>query len=127
VNDDGTISVLMLALLALAALVCLATADAANVLLARSRARSAADAAALAAASAQWSLDGATDPSAIAGHVAEANGAMLTSCDCEHRGTEAVVVVSVPTRIRLLGAAPREVSASATAALDPGRVFSAPG
>jgi secretion/DNA translocation related TadE-like protein len=123
VSDDGTASVLMIALLALAGFACLATADAANVLLARARAQSAADAAALAAAAAQWKLDGTDEPSAVAADVAESNGAALESCACDVRAVSATVVVSVGTRVKMLGSARRTVTASATAAFDPQRLF----
>ncbi|MEX2395283.1 MAG: hypothetical protein WD826_12480, partial [Actinomycetota bacterium] len=75
------------------------------------------------AESAQWSIDGRAEPSVIATEVAHDNGAMLTSCECEPRGSEATVVVSVATRTRMLGAAPRRVTALASAAFDPSRVF----
>jgi secretion/DNA translocation related TadE-like protein len=128
VNDDGVVSVLMVSLLALAALLCLAVADAANVLLARARAQSAADAAALAAAAVQWRVSGSRDdPTLAAQTIAEANGAELESCSCELRDDSAVVTVSIGTRIRMLGVAPRRVTATATAHVDIGRMFSPPG
>jgi secretion/DNA translocation related TadE-like protein len=127
VNDDGVVSVLMLSLLALAALLCLAVADAANVLLSRARAQSAADAAALAAAAVQWRVSASTgDPAVRAQEIAEANGAQLESCVCELRDDAAVVTVSIPTRIRMLGVAPSRVTATATARVDVGRMFEAP-
>ncbi len=123
-NDDGVGSALMLALLALAGLLCLATADAANVLISRARAQNAADAAALAAAAAQWPIaDDEEEPADVARRIAEANGATLESCACERHSASAVVVVSVPTRIRMLAVAPRHVDARAQADVDAGRVF----
>jgi secretion/DNA translocation related TadE-like protein len=113
----------MLALLALAALMCLAMSDAANVLLARARAQAAADAAALAAAQAQWKLSDRTEPYEAATRTAEANGAELESCECPVRGSASVVVVSRTTRIRMLGVAPRRVTARAEAAMDPALLF----
>ena len=125
-KDDGFISVLMLSLLALAGLLCIATADAANVLMARARAQTAADAAALAAAAAQWPLTEREDePEEIARRVAAANNATLEACECEPRGESAAVEVSVPTRIRMLAVAPRRVEARARASVDLGRVFRA--
>jgi secretion/DNA translocation related TadE-like protein len=127
VNDDGVVSVLMLSLLALAALLCLAVADAANVLLARARAQTAADAAALAAAAVQWRVSASSgDPTLRAQEVAEANGAQLESCACALRDEAAVVTVSIATRIRMLGVAPGRVRATASARVDVGRLFVPP-
>jgi len=125
VNDGGSVSVLMLALLAIVGLLCLATADAANVLLARSRAQTAADAAALVAASAQWRVAaGKEDPASAARAMASFDGAELVSCTCAIRADHATVVVSIATHIRMLLVAPRKVQATATARLDLNRVFS---
>lgn len=126
-NEDGFVSAIVVALLALAGLLCLAFADAANVLVARARAQSAADAAALAAAVAQWPFAARDEqPSEAAERTAMANGATLESCDCALRADRATVTVSVTTRIRMLGVAPSRVHATATSALDVGRVFEAP-
>lgn len=123
-REGGFATPVLLVLLALVALFCLAVADAANVLVAGVRARAAADAAALAAATGQWPfLGGHGEPEAAAGEVAEANGAELVSCDCPLRGERAVVVVAVPTRVRMLGVAPPRVRALASAAVDPGLLF----
>ncbi|HYZ91512.1 MAG TPA: Rv3654c family TadE-like protein [Actinomycetota bacterium] len=126
-NEDGFASAIVLALLALAALLCLAVADAANVLVARARAQSAADAAALAAAVAQWPFASRDEtPQEAAERMATSNGARLESCACALRDDSATVTVSVPTRIRMLGVAPSSVSASATSSLDVRRVFAPP-
>jgi secretion/DNA translocation related TadE-like protein len=126
-DEHGVVSVLMMSLLALAALLCLAVADAANVLLARARAQTAADAAALAAAAVQWRVSASTgDPVLRAQEIAEANGAVLESCSCELRDDAAVVTVSIATRIRMLGVAPGRVTATATARVDVGRLFAPP-
>ena len=126
-NEDGFVSAIVVALLALAGLLCLAVADAANVLLARARAQSAADAAALAAAVAQWPFAGRDEqPSEAAERTATANGATLEACDCTLRADRATVTVSVSTRIRMLVVAPSRVRATATSALDVGRVFDPP-
>lgn len=125
-RDDGLVSVLMLSLLALAALLCLAVADAANVLIARARAQTAADAAALAAAGVQWRVAGTGDPSAAAQAIAESNGARLDACACDVRDETAVVTVSVATHIRMLGVAPGRVTATATAHVDIGALFAPP-
>jgi secretion/DNA translocation related TadE-like protein len=126
VNEHGFGASLMLVMMALVGLLCLAIGDAANVLTSRARAQSAADAAALAAASAAWPFLAEGDPSAAARATADANGAQLESCVCPQRGPSEVVVVSVATRIRMLGVAPRRVRAGAQASLDPGRMFAAP-
>jgi Flp pilus assembly protein TadG len=125
VNDHGFASAIMLALLALAGLLCLATGDAANVLLARARAQTAADAAALAAVAAQ--LDsGDQTPEEAATRTSEANGADLEECDCPAHGGRAVVTVSMATRVHMLGVAPSRVTRTAEASLDLGRVFERP-
>jgi secretion/DNA translocation related TadE-like protein len=123
-NDEGMVSVLMSSLLALAALLCLAASDAANVLLTRARAQGAADAAALAAAAEQWRVSGdREDPTEVARRIAEANGAELVSCECELRADQATVMVSRATRIRMLGIAPGRVHAVARARVDVGLMF----
>jgi uncharacterized membrane protein len=126
VNEEGFAAPLMLVLLALVGLLCIAVADAANVLTSRARAQTAADAAALAAASAAWPFLAQGDAAEAARSAAESNGATLESCECPVRGPREVVVVSIATRIRMLGVAPRRVSARAEASFDPGRMFSPP-
>lgn len=122
--ERGFAAPIMLALLVIVAFACMATADAANVLVTALRARAAADAAALAAAVEEWSFAGmGTDPAGAASRLAEANGATLESCDCPLRGAEAIVTVSAPTRVRMLHVAPARVHATARAKLDPGAMF----
>ncbi len=126
-NDNGFVSAIVLALLALLGLMCLAVADAANVLISRARAQSAADGAALAAAVAQWPFAGRDEePIEAARRVAEENGAALESCDCPLRGDRATVTVSVATRVRLLGVAPSRVAGRAESRLDVARLFEPP-
>ena len=126
-NDDGMVSVLMLSLLVLAALLCLAASDAANVLVARARAQNAADAAALAAASAQWRLASEIgDPEEAARRLAEANDANLEACECKLRAATARVTVSRGTSIRMLGVAPTRVTATAEATADVAMLFAPP-
>lgn len=120
-RDQGLGSVVLLSQLALAGLLCLATADAANVLVTRARVQAAADAAALAAAASQWRGD--EEPAAAADRVSRANGTSLDACVCERHGEEAVVTVGAQTRIRMLGVAPRRVTASASASVDVARLF----
>ena len=123
-NEDGFASALLIVLLALAALLCLACADAANVLVSRARAQSAADAAALAAAVAEWPFVAHGEaPDDAASRTAQANGATLESCDCQLRATYARVTVSMATRIRMLGVAPSRVTATASATFDVNRMF----
>jgi Flp pilus assembly protein TadG len=118
---------MVVALLALAGLLCLAIADAANVLVSRARAQSAADAAALAAAVAQWPFASRDEqPYEAAERTAQANGADLEACDCPVRGERATVTVSLATRTRMLGVAPARVRASATSSFDVKRVFEPP-
>lgn len=126
-NEDGFVSAIVLAKLALVALLCLAVADAANVLVARARAQAAADAAALAAAVAQWPFASRDEsPEEAAARTAEHNGAVLETCECPPRGERAVVKVSLATRIRMLGVAPSRVEATAGSALDVGALFEPP-
>lgn len=125
--EDGFAAPIMLALLALAGLVALATADAANVLVTRARVQATADAAALAAAAAQWPFTGLEgDPESVAREVADGDGATLEACECPVRGDRASVVVSMATRRRMLGVAPSRVRAGAEARLAPGGVFETP-
>jgi uncharacterized membrane protein len=127
VRDDGFVSAIVLALLALAGLLCLAIADAANVLVSRARVQSAADAASLAAAVAQWPFASRDEaPDEAAERTAVANGATLESCECPPRGASATVTVSMATRIRMLGIAPARVRASASSSFDVGRLFVPP-
>jgi secretion/DNA translocation related TadE-like protein len=124
VNERGFASVMLVSLLALAGLLCLVTADAANVLTSRARAQQAADAAALAAATAEWPFTGTKQtPEQAATEAAQANGAKLVSCACPLRGPTARVEVQLPTRIRMLGVAPSKVTAVAEAMLDIDRIF----
>jgi hypothetical protein len=126
-RDEGTTSVIVLALLALSAMACLAVADAANVLLARARASAAADATALAAVAEQWKFLGlGNDPVGAATRMAESNGATLDLCRCSAGAETATVEVSVPTRLRMLRTAPARVHASATARVDRGALFRPP-
>jgi uncharacterized membrane protein len=126
-NENGFAAPILLALLALAGLLCLATADAANVLVSRGRAQGAADAAALSAAAAQWPfLSQDEDPTDAARRSAEANGANLESCDCPIRGPRAIVVVSMATHIRMLGVAPPRIVARAESTIDAGKIFVPP-
>lgn len=126
-RDDGNVSVVTLAALVLCGFCCLAIADAANVLLARSRAQAAADASALAAAADQVVFGPGSDPSAAATTIAERNGARLDSCTCPRGTSDAEVRVSVAVRVRLLRVAPDRVSALARARIDPKRLFLPPG
>src|SRR5437660_1455681 len=91
-EEKGFASALMLVLLALVGLLCIAVADAANVLTSRARAQTAADAAVLAAASAAWPFLAGGDPADAARSAAASNGATLESCECPTRGPRAVVV-----------------------------------
>lgn len=80
------------------------------------RARLAADMAALGGATALGSVTAPRDPCAVAGRVAEANGAVLTGCTVEAED----VTVSVAVGLRVLG-----VGRTATAAARAGPVDAA--
>ena len=114
-GEHGSISVVMAAVLGLAAMCALATAELGRAADLRARAQTAADAAALAAAQSFLSPDG-LEPTSLAREYAERNGARLIRCRCPPGGREAVVTVAMDPLPRL-GAA-GEVRASARAVVD---------
>lgn len=109
--DQGSASVLMLAVVAALAVVALAVAMLAGTSAARTRAQAAADLAALSAGTA--AMFAAAVPCEIADETARRNGAVLVSCADEGAGVF-VVSVRVPAPAgRVAGATARAGPASA--------------
>jgi len=124
-GEDGSVSVLVLGLTALATVLALLTADLAVFLAARAQAQLAADAAALAAAPLTF-VGG--DAPAVAAETAVANGARLTMCDCRNdsswRRRSVMASVAVSANLMILPSA--TVEASAHAVFDPVRLRGGP-
>jgi secretion/DNA translocation related TadE-like protein len=91
--ERGNVSVLMVAAVVLAAMLCLGLARLAHAATERARADSAADAAALAAADQLALGHSSSAAAAVARATAADNGAQLLDCTC--RGAVAVVRVSL--------------------------------
>jgi secretion/DNA translocation related TadE-like protein len=112
-RQRGSISIVLAATLAFAAVLAAFSADLSRVVGARARAQEAADASALAAAQ-ELVVPSGTSPSEIAATYAERNGARLVECRCALGSDEAVVIVEVEVVLPLLGQT-RTVAASARA------------
>ena len=120
-RQDGSVSIVAAALMAVALVLTMGAADLAHVLARAAQAQTAADAAALAAAQ---ELVGVTDgggssPADVAAAYAERNGAVLTTCTCGAGTTEAVVSVSIEVGALLLAPDDRVATARARAVVDP--------
>jgi secretion/DNA translocation related TadE-like protein len=96
-NQRGSVTVFMVAAIALAAVLMAGVARVGGAAGQRARADSAADAAALAAADQLALGRGAAAAQDAARSTAAANGARLTSCECEGTAAEVVVVVGAAT------------------------------
>jgi secretion/DNA translocation related TadE-like protein len=117
--ERGSVSIVVVALMAVALVLAMGVADLARVLTGAARAQTAADAAALAAAQELASASGAgVEPADLAAAYAERNGALLTACSCEAGGTEAVVTVTVQVGSLVLAPDDRVVTARARAVVD---------
>lgn len=117
--ERGSVSIVVVALMAVALVLAMGVADLARVLTGAARAQTAADAAALAAAQELASASGAgVEPADLAAAYAERNGALLTACSCKAGGTEAVVTVTVQVGSLVLAPDDRVVTASARAVVD---------
>jgi secretion/DNA translocation related TadE-like protein len=120
-KEDGSTTVLMLAVVAVLAAVAVATAGLGMAVAARAQAQSAADASALAAAPATYPP--ATDgiPLMAARRAAGANGARLVSCRCQVDSSLSprvvTVVVAVAVAVPVLGSF--EVQVASRAEFDP--------
>ncbi len=116
-SERGSVSIVVVALLAVALVLTMGVADLARVLTCAARAQTAADAAALAAAQ-ELATSGGAQPIELAASYAERNGAALTACSCEAGGTEAVVTVTVQVGSLVLAPDDRVVTARARAVVD---------
>lgn len=113
-GDDGSATVIVVAVIAVTVLFGLGAADLASVLIADARVQTAADSAALAAAQ-ELAMPSGLDPEGVASEYAARNGAVLTGCRCDAGTFEAVVEVRLEVRSLLLFGSGRLVSASARA------------
>ncbi len=121
--DDGSVTVVLAAVIGLLAVLAAGIGGLAQIQLARDTAQLAADSAALAAAPVTFRPFGATG-SAIeeAGRFAAANGATLTGCSgCEFDASwnPRVVQVEVAVEVDVLGLGSTTVSAVSAAEFDP--------
>jgi secretion/DNA translocation related TadE-like protein len=118
-RERGSVSIVVVALMAVVLILAMGVADLARVLTCAARAQTAADAAALAAAQelASSAVAG-VEPADLAAAYAERNGAVLTACACEPGGTEAVVTVIVQVGALVLAPDDRVVTARARAVVD---------
>lgn len=125
-DERGSVSVVLVAGIAVAIVMTMGVADVAKVLAARSRALTAADAAALAAAQ-ELALSTGIDPAAVAADYAARNGAELTSCVCAPGSLDASVSVTAEIGDLLLVPGGPAVVADARAVVDPAAVIVAAG
>lgn len=113
--ERGNASIALLGGVAMVMVFLLGLADLAALFMARTKAQTAADFASLAAAAELIPAIG-VDARQKAEEYAGANGAVLTSCECEMGTTTAVVTVSVPVSMVLPGlSGTTEVTATARA------------
>jgi secretion/DNA translocation related TadE-like protein len=96
-EQRGSVTVMMVAAIALAAVMMVGVARVGGAAGRRARADNAADAAALAAADQLALGQGAHAAVGAARSTAEANGARLTSCECDGTAAEVAVVVGDAT------------------------------
>ena len=115
-SERGSVSIVAAAIMSIALVIVMGTADLARVLTRAARAQTAADAAALAAAQ-ELALPSDPDrsPAEIAAAFAARNDATLTACSCETGGTEAIVTVTVRVGALMLGPDDRVATARARA------------
>ena len=120
-DDRGSVTIVMLAAIAIAAGLMLGIARVGGAAVLRARADTAADAAALAAADALASGGGAPQAVSAAVATARANGARLVDCDCFGTHAEVVVAVRPSPALHL----PHDVLGRARADVDESGAFSA--
>jgi secretion/DNA translocation related TadE-like protein len=113
-DDRGSISLVLVALLAALLLLGMGLADVGSAIAAATRAQDAADAAALAAAQ-EIAMPTGRSPTELAIEYAARNGSSLVSCVCDPASFEAVVFVRFPVGRLLLFADDRGAVASARA------------
>jgi secretion/DNA translocation related TadE-like protein len=117
-SERGSVSIVVVALMAVALVLAMGAADLARVLTGAARAQTAADAAALAAAQELAVGSSGSAPGDLAAEYAGRNDAVLTACSCDAGGTEAVVTVTVQVGALLLAPDDRVVTARARAVVD---------
>ena len=117
-GERGSVSIVVVALMAVALVLSMGAADLARVLTGAARAQTAADAAALAAAQELALGSPGSAPGDLAAEYAGRNGAVLTSCSCDAGGTEAIVTVRVLVGALLLAPDDRVMTARARAVVD---------
>jgi secretion/DNA translocation related TadE-like protein len=118
-DQDGSVSVIVAAIVSVIVVLGLGAADLARVLVAASRAQTAADAASLAAAQ-ELALPSDRSTEEIAAEYAARNAAELVRCECEEGGLEATVDVVMRVGPLLLFGDDRVVRASARAVVETG-------
>lgn len=116
-DDEGSVTIVVAAVVAALVVLSLGAADLARVLTAAARAQTAADAAALAAAQ-ELALPGELDPADVAREYAARNAADLVECTCAVETLEAVVTVRAAVGPLLLFTDDRAVEATARAVVD---------
>lgn len=116
-RDDGSVSVVVAAIVLVVLVLSLGLADLARVVVARSHARTAADAAALAVAQ-ELALPTGRDLSGVATEYAGRNGATLEACECEPGTFDATVSVAIAVDGLLLLPGDRTVVARARAVVE---------
>lgn len=117
-SERGSVSVLIVGVIAMLVVLGMMLGAAGQFLSARSRVQAAADAAALAAAPVTFRRFGSTgDPTAEAARFAEANGVRLLRCFCsiDRSWDSRIVEVEVGEEINLIVLGPTEVRARAAA------------
>lgn len=115
-NERGSVTLIVAASLAFAAVIGAFGADISRAIAARGRAQAAADAAALAAAQ-ELVISSGRPPQEVAAEYAERGGARLESCRCDPAASEIVVSVAMDVHLPLLGQV-RTVRARARAVLE---------
>jgi secretion/DNA translocation related TadE-like protein len=116
-SERGSVSVVVVAAVAMALVVTMGAADVGRALVARARAEAVADLAALAAVQ-ELALPSGVEPSTIAADYADRNGARLVTCSCPPGALEATVRVAVDVRGFLLPLPDRAVVGVARAVVD---------
>lgn len=101
-NERGSVTLIVAASLAFAAVIGAFGADISRAIAARGRAQAAADAAALAAAQ-ELVISSGRPPQEVAAEYAERGGAQLESCRCDPAADEIVVSVALDVHLPLLG------------------------
>lgn len=101
-NERGSVTLIVAASLAFAAVLGAYGADITMAISARGRAQAAADAAALAAAQ-ELVISSGRSPEEVAAEYAERGGARLESCRCDPAADEVVVSLTVDVHLPMLG------------------------